>query len=192
MAELVANLSLADISPQRRSAVLNEVAGSVAGLLKEQYPASDGYGHQARTFVRFKERPTLLGHRLWVRRDSLWGYRVEVSPADFQLGAARVTLTRFSPLNEALAACCAVPAMALMVGLLIYDLCNWGTWKDYRDPVLILLFPPLALGLGLFAILKCLSWPFVARKTGKQAIAKETAILRQSLHEVLVAPAVVK
>jgi len=188
MTELVTNLSLADISPERRAVVVNDLAQSVARLLKERYPAADGYGHQARMFVPFKERPKLPGHRLWVRRGSLWGYRVKVVPADFQSSTVRVTLTRFAPLNEALAACAAVPAMALMAGLLIYDLCQWGTWKDYRDPVLILLIPPLALGLGLFGILWCLSRPFVGRKTDKGRIAEESAILRQSLHDVLVAP----
>ena len=38
------------------------------------------------------------GHRLWVKRGMLWGYRVEVIPTDSQCRNIRVQLTRFSPL----------------------------------------------------------------------------------------------
>jgi hypothetical protein len=187
--ELIANLSLADVPVERRAAALRELADSVARQLKERYPAADGYGHQMRQFVRFQERPNLHGQRLWVRRGALWGYRVDVAPADLQSSAARITLTRYSPLTETFAACAAVPAMLLLVGLLIYVVPRWTTYNDYRDPVLILMLPPMGLGLGLFGILRFLAWPFVARKTDQRQIADETATLRQSLHDALVAPA---
>ncbi len=187
--ELIANLSLADVAPERRAAALSDLAESVARQLKERYPAADGYGHQMRKFVRFQERPNLFGQRIWVRRGALWGYRLNVAPADLQSSAARITLARYSPLNETFAACAAAPAMLLLVGLLVYVVPRWTTYDDYRDPVLILMIPPMGLGLALFGILRFLAWPFLARNTDKRQIADETATLRQSLHDALVAPA---
>ena len=187
MAELVTNLNMADISAERRTTVLSDLAQSTARCLAERFPVSDGYTHQAKTFNPFKEWPNLNGHRLWVRRGRFWGYRVEVAPADFQCRTARVTLARFVPLNETLAVCAILPALALMAGLLVYVVSNWGTWKDYRDPILVLLGPPCALGLALFGILWFVSRPIVAAKTDKGRVTEETADLRQSLHGVLVA-----
>ena len=179
MAELVTNLSTADISAER-------LTESVTRFLKDRYPVSDGYDHTVKTFVPFKELPKLQGHRLWVRRGVLWGYRVEVVPTDSQCRSVRVQLTRFTPLNEIFALCSIVPAFLLIVGLQIFVVGNWGAWKDYRDPVLVLLLPSFALGLTLFGLLQLLSWPFVAKRTDKRQITEETAILRQSLHDALV------
>ena len=187
MSELVTNLNMADISAERRATVLSDLAQSTARCLAERFPVSDGYTHQARAFNPFKEWPNLQGHRLWVRRGRFWGYRVEVVPADFQCRAAHVTLARFVPLNETLAVCAVVPALALMAGLLVYVVSNWGTWKDYRDPVLVVLGGPFALGLALFGILWFVSRPIVAAKTDKRRVAEETAELGQALHGVLVA-----
>jgi hypothetical protein len=188
MAEVVANVSMADISAERQATVLTDLVESATRLLKERFPAAEGYVHGSHTFAPFKEWPNLYGHRLWVRRGQFWGYRVTMVPADFQCRTVHVTLAWFLRLTENLAVCAAIPALVLMAGLLIYVLANWFTWKDYRDPILLLLFPPLGLGLVLFGILWGLSRPIVALKTDRQRIMEEMAVLRQALHDVLVAP----
>jgi hypothetical protein len=189
MAEVVTNLNLTDISAERRSTVLTGLAESATELLQERFPASEGYVHRTATFAPFKERPNLRGHRIWVWRGQLWGYRVMLVPADFQSRTVRITLAGFQRLTEHLAVCAAIPAMVLLAGLLIYGLANWGTWKDYRDPVLLMLAAPLGLGLALFGTLWGLSRPFVALKTDRQRIKEEMTVLRQDLHDALVAPA---
>src|SRR4051794_1588843 len=113
MAELITNVTMADVSTDRRAAVLSDLAEATARSLAERVPVSDGYTHQARTFNPFKEWPHLKGHRLWVGRGPFWGFRVEVAPAQFQCRTVGVTLARFMPLNETLAVCAIVPAFAL-------------------------------------------------------------------------------
>ena len=188
MAEMIKKLRVAEISADGQPAVLTDISEFATRFLKERFPASEGYVHQTRTFAPFKEWPNLHGHRIWVSRGQFWGYRVEVVPADSKCRTVRVTLSWFLRFTEILALCAAIPAMVLMAGSLVYVLANWGTWKDYRDPVLLLLIPPLGLGLALFGILWGLTLPIVTRKTDRRKTMDEMADLRLALHDVLVAP----
>ena len=173
--EAVVTLSMADMPAERRAAVLVDFPPKpLARLLMERFPANDGYVYGKDTLTPIKEWPQLYTHRVWVRRGLFWGYRVTLTPADYQRSSVRVTAAAILHLTEILALCAMIPALLLMAGMLIHVVPIWGTFKDYRDPILLVMGIPLGTGAALFGILWLLSRPIVAAKP-KARIVEETA-----------------
>jgi hypothetical protein len=186
MTEIVANLDMESVSEDKRAGTLDYVLELTGNLLKQKFPDAQGYVHKSNTYAPIKGHPNVLAHNIVVYKGLFWGYRVRITPTDFQIRGVHVILSRHSHLTEILLTCAIVPAFLLMVGMLIYVVPKWGTYDDYRTPIILVFFFPFFVGAALFGIFYALSRPFAAMMTNKQTLMTETADLVKSLHDTVV------
>lgn len=173
-------LDLTDLPEGERLSRVKGAADTAASILRQRYPAEDGYKHIRMTTKPFEERPALRAEHAIVRRGWFWGVRVIVQPADFQVREVTVTAEKDLYAGEAMMIPACLLGLASAIGAVCYSL---FVAKSYSVRGLFVAFLVVALGVGfvVYGITRVVMKPLLASRVDEEAIAADLDAIGQAV-----------